>query len=160
MEEREEGLLHVLGRDRRRLDVDHLVLRRELLALRAIHFSPRLLRGSMRKYQSEITQPRGTFDYGKNCRKGCVISVCVAIRIWPSLLYQVAFVADEELGRRGLGLVRELLDLVDPLLQVGEGDGVGDVEDDEDAVRVAVARREHGTVTLLAARVPHLVESW
>ena len=91
-----------------------------------------------------------------------MISVGVTIRIWlvkRTLLYQVAFVADEELGRCGLGLVGELLDLVDPLLEVGEGDGVGDVEDDEDAVRVAVARREHGTVTLLAARVPHLVES-
>ena len=47
-------------------------------------------------------------------------------------------------------------DLVDPLLQVCEGDGVGDVEDDDDSVRVAVARRQHGTVPLLATGVPHL----
>ena len=90
----------------------------------------------------------------ENSRQPNQGATAVTIRI--RRVYQVAFVADEELGRCGLGLVGELLDLVDPLLEVGEGDGVGDVEDDEDAVRVAVARRQHGTVTLLATGVPHL----
>ena len=45
---------------------------------------------------------------------------------------------------------------VDPLLEVCEGDSVGDVEDDDDAVRVPVARRQHRTVTLLPASVPNL----
>ena len=47
-------------------------------------------------------------------------------------------------------------DFVDPQLEVCEGDSVGDVEDDDDAVRVPVARRQHRAVTLLPARVPNL----
>ena len=73
--------------------------------------------------------------------------------------HQVALVPDEypwhcrpRSGRR-----RELLDLLDPLRQVGEALLARQIEDEDDPVGVAVAGGEHGAVALLAARVPNLV---
>jgi hypothetical protein len=66
---------------------------------------------------------------------------------------QVALVAHEQLVDV---LARVAVDLVQPLLDVGEGVPVGDVVDDDDAVGAAVVGRGDGAEALLPRRVPDL----
>lgn len=67
------------------------------------------------------------------------------------LVDQVALVPDEELVD---ALVRVAVDLLQPLLDVVEGVLVGDVVDDDDAVRAPVVRGRDGPEPLLAGSVP------
>lgn len=67
------------------------------------------------------------------------------------LARQVRLVADEELVN---ALARVAVNLLQPLLDVGEGVGVGHVVDDDDAVRAAVVGRRDRAEALLAGRVP------
>lgn len=64
---------------------------------------------------------------------------------------QIALVADEELVD---ALARVPVNLLQPLLDVGERVGVRDVVDDDDAVRAAVVGRGDGAEPLLSCRVP------
>jgi len=67
---------------------------------------------------------------------------------------QIALVAHEEFVDPLAGIA---INLLKPLLDVGEGVGVGYVVDDNDAVRAAVVRRGDGAESLLTGCVPLLV---
>lgn len=64
---------------------------------------------------------------------------------------QVALVTDEELVDPLAGVT---VNLLEPLLDVGEGVRVGNVVDDDDAVSAAVVGRGDGAETFLTGRVP------
>jgi hypothetical protein len=66
---------------------------------------------------------------------------------------QVALVSDEELVDVFAGVA---VDLLEPLLDVGEGGLVGDVVDDDDAVRSTVVTGRDGTEALLSGGIPNL----
>lgn len=66
---------------------------------------------------------------------------------------QVRLVADEEFVDPFAGVA---VNLLEPLLYVGEGVLIGDVVDDNDAVGAAVVGRGDGAEAFLACRVPDL----
>jgi hypothetical protein len=68
-----------------------------------------------------------------------------------ALASQIRFIAYQQFvdGFRGVAV-----DLIEPLFDVGEGLGVGDVEYHDDAVRAAVVAARDGAETLLTGGVP------
>ena len=75
----------------------------------------------------------------------CVLELSTDISLY--FIYQYS---------REIWLCRELVHLVDPLLDVVEAHLVGDIEDDDDAQRPPVAAGQNGPVPLLAPRIPDL----
>ena len=73
------------------------------------------------------------------------------MRVDGSLRGEIALVADEQL----VDIFRRILvDLLQPLLHVGERSHFGDIVNDDDAVCAAIIRRRDGSETLLSGSVP------